>query len=169
MRSPGLDTRLIPSIVRTRSSEYLSMISRVVPGRDGSSRTVKPEMKPSRSRMPARDSFSLEPGIFTESNWALFALRMRVSMSAMGSVIVMGAPPSPARLGHAGDLPRVDHRAQADPAQPELAVDGLGPSAPLAPCVRADLELRGPLLLVSKGFLRHGTSASPVGTGSRRP
>ena len=49
-------------------------------------------MKPSRSRIAASDSFSLEPGIFTESNWALLALRSRVSMSAMGSVIVMVVP-----------------------------------------------------------------------------
>src|SRR5580704_8420868 len=48
-------------------------------------------MKPSRSRTLARDSFSLEPGIFTVSNMAELALRIRVSMSAMGSVIVMAA------------------------------------------------------------------------------
>src|SRR5271154_7157299 len=48
-------------------------------------------MKPSRSRTSASDSFSLEPGIFTVSNMAELALRIRVSMSAMGSVIVMAA------------------------------------------------------------------------------
>src|ERR1700722_18326164 len=48
-------------------------------------------MKPSRTRTSASDCFSLEPGIFTVSNMAEFALRMRVSMSAMGSVIVMAA------------------------------------------------------------------------------
>src|SRR5215469_6867229 len=98
-------------------------------------------MNPSRSRMAARDSFSFEPGIFTVSNCALFALRRRVSMSAIGSVIVMGSPPrSPARLGHAGYLPGVHHGAKTDPAEPELAVDGLRPTAALAPRVRADLE-----------------------------
>src|SRR5580700_12213916 len=48
-------------------------------------------MKPSRSKMEARDSLSLEPGMRTVSNMAEFALRIRVSMSAMGSVIVMAA------------------------------------------------------------------------------
>src|SRR5580698_6770087 len=48
-------------------------------------------MKPSRSRTEASDSFSFEPGIFTVSNMAELALRIRVSMSAMGSVIVMAA------------------------------------------------------------------------------
>ena len=48
-------------------------------------------MKPSRSRMEASDSFSLEPGMRTVSNMAELALRIRVSMSAMGSVIVMAA------------------------------------------------------------------------------
>src|SRR6516225_2712104 len=113
-------------------------------------------MNPSRSRMAARDSFSLEPGIFTESNCARFALRRRVSMSAIGSVIVIGSPPrSPARLGHARDLPGVDHRPKTDPAEAELAVDGLRPTAALAPRVRADLELRRPLLLVPESLLRH--------------
>src|ERR1019366_1285930 len=126
-------------------------------------------MKPSRSRIAARDSFSFEPGIFTVSNCARFALRRRVSMSAIGSVIVIVAPPSPAGLGHARDLPVVDHHAQADPAEPELLVNRPGAPAPLAPRVPAHLELRRALLLVDQGLLRHWTSASPVGTGSRRP
>ena len=37
----------------------------------------------------------------------MFALRIRVSMSAIGSVIVIGRAPSPRRLGHARDLARV--------------------------------------------------------------
>src|SRR6516162_6856172 len=113
-------------------------------------------MKPSRSRIAASEALSLEPGMVTVSNCALFALRRRVSMSAIGSVIVIVAPPSPAGLRHAGDLAGVHHRPQADPAEPELAVDGLGPAAPLAARVRADLELRRPLLLVSERLLRHG-------------
>src|SRR4051794_29097262 len=101
----------------------------------------------------------------TESWYAWLALRRRVSMSAIGSVMVIvcvlsrsgfgslcrfsgrrptcyvlgcpeievrakraskGASKSPARLGHAGKLPAVGHLPQADPAQAELAVDGLG-------------------------------------------
>src|ERR1700722_3334803 len=110
-------------------------------------------MKPSCSRMEARDSLSLEPGIFTVSNMAELALRMRVSMSAMGSVMVMAG--LPAGLRHAGDLTGVHHHPQADTAQPELAVDGLGPATPLAPGVPPYLELWGALLLLNQSFLRH--------------
>src|ERR1700722_15052236 len=113
-------------------------------------------MKPSRSRIAASASFSLEPGIFTVSNCALFALRRRVSMSAIGSVIVIVSPPSPAGLGHAGDLALVHHEAQADPAEPELLVDGARPPAALAARVAADLELRRALLLVDQCLLGHG-------------
>src|SRR5580704_7620218 len=81
-------------------------------------------MKPSFSRMEARDSFSFEPGIFTVSNMAELALRIRVSMSAMGSVIVMAGLPT--CLRHAGNLAGMHHDAQADTAQPELAVIDLG-------------------------------------------
>src|SRR5580658_1905784 len=142
MRRPGLDTRRRPPMVRVRSGAYLSFISRTLPGPVVDGVTSKPPMYPSLSRMSASDSLSLEVGIFTVSCMAVLALRMRVSMSAMGSVIVMSAVlPSPARLGHAGDLPRVHHDAQADPAQPEFAEHSLRPPAASAPRVGADLEL----------------------------
>src|SRR5271169_5081471 len=99
----------------------------------------------------------------TVSCIAVLALRMRVSMSAMGSVIVIVASlPSPARLGHTGDLARVHHDAQADPAQPELAQDGPWTAAPAAPGVAPDLELRGALLLLDQCLLRHGAMRSPA-------
>src|ERR1700727_1037977 len=91
MRKPGLETRLIPAMVRVRSPEYFRVISRVVPGLPTLGSTVKPAMKPSRSRTEASDSLSFEPGMRTVSNMAELALRIRVSMSAMGSVIVMAA------------------------------------------------------------------------------
>src|SRR5580704_13750174 len=69
------------------------------------------------------------------------ALRMRVSMSAIGSVI-MG---SPARLDHARDLAAERQHAQANPAQLELAVIASRPPAHLAPVVMADDEL-GPAI-----------------------
>src|SRR5277367_3790015 len=97
-------------------------------------------MKPSRSRMPANDTLSLEPGIFTVSNMAELALRIRVSMSAMGSVIVMMR--LPARLCHARYLPGVHHHTQADPAEPELAIHGLGTTTSLAAGVAPHLEFR---------------------------
>src|SRR5215475_5870792 len=90
-----------------------------------------------------------------ESCIAMFALRIRVSMSAIGSVIVIGSPPSPRRLGHAGDLARVRELAEADPAQTELAVDRARPTAPPATGVRPHLELRLALLLVHERLLRH--------------
>src|SRR3954465_5175929 len=96
----------------------------------------------------------------TESWYAWLALRRRVSMSAIGSVIVMVVSFSlgvvsrrvarrdlqrscgllPAGLGDAGQLAAVRHLAQADPAQAELAVDGLGPATALTAGVAADGE-----------------------------
>src|SRR5271165_928719 len=118
--------------------------------------------------MAARDSFSFEPGMRTVSKCAVLALRIRVSMSAIGSVIVIvGRLPSPARLRHAGDLAGMDHHPQADAAQPELPVDGLGPAAAATARVAAHLELGGVPLLFDQCLLRHGVIGSPVGTGSR--
>src|SRR5579862_3058577 len=133
MRRPGLEIRRRPAMVRARSEEYLSRISSTLPGPLVAGATVKLSMYPSRSRMRARFSFTLELGIFTVSCMAVLALRRRVSMSAMGSVIVIGAClPSPARLGDAGDLPGMDHHPQAYTAQAELAEHGLGPAAATA-------------------------------------
>src|SRR5688500_16564990 len=104
----------------------------------------------------------------TRSWYAWLALRRRVSMSAIGSVIVMvGLNPSrcgsrqglqrrsfrkacernrhhglPGSLGHARELAAVGHLPDADPAQAELAVHRLRPPAPLAPGVGANRELR---------------------------
>src|ERR1700694_5575211 len=98
--------------------------------------------------MPARASFSLEDGMRTVSCIATFALRIRVSMSAMGSVMVMrGSPLSPAGLGHAGHFAGMNQLAQADPAQAELAEYRLGATATLATGIPPHLELRLPLLL----------------------
>src|SRR5579863_2628664 len=112
--------------------------------------------------MRARFSFNLELGIFTVSCMAVLALRMRVSMSAMGSVMVMAAPPSPAGLRDAGDLSGVHQLPQTDPAQPELAVDGLGPPTASAPGVAPDLELGCALLLLDQCLLGHGARRSPA-------
>src|SRR5579872_4137934 len=113
----------------------------------------------------------LEYGMPTVSWYAEFALRRRVSMSAIGSVIVMANRPSspwfpcgtcgvlvwvlPAGLGDAGQLAAVRHGPEADPAQAEPAVDGPRAPAARAPRVAADLELRRPLLLDDKGLLCH--------------
>src|SRR5579863_10439735 len=147
MRRPGRDTRLRPAMVRVRSEAYLSWISSTLPGPVPDWATSNPAMYPSRWRMTASDSLSLELGILTLSCMAVLALRIRVSMSAMGSVIVIGASlPSPARLGDAGDLPRVHHDAQADATEPELAQHGPRTAASPASGIRPNLELGRPLL-----------------------
>src|SRR5215470_7386922 len=104
--------------------------------------------------MAASDSLSFDDGMRTSSCMAMLPLRMRVSMSAMGSVIMIDRLPSPAGLGHAGQLARVSELAQADPAQAELAEHGVGPAAAAAPGVRTHLELGLALLLVDERFLR---------------
>src|SRR6056297_660861 len=90
----------------------------------------------------------------TSSCLAVFALRTRVSMSAMGSVIMMVAS-SPARLRQTRDLAGVGELAQAHSAESELAVDRTGPTAAAATGVGANLELRLPVGLVDQCFLCH--------------
>src|SRR3954471_13985278 len=120
----------------------------------------------------------LEWGIVTRSWYAWLALRRRVSMSAIGSVMVIGCQtllavvPAgrsrqafgeasnwlPGSLGNAGQFATVRHLADAHPAQPELAVDGLRPPATLAAGVRAHRELRLARRLEDQRLLRHGSA-----------
>src|ERR1051326_5918559 len=100
---------------------------------------------------------------------ATFALRIRVSMSATGSVII-ARPPSPRRLRHAWDLTGMGHLTQADATQAEVAVHRPRTATPPATCVHAHLELRLALLLVDEGLLRHALTPAEFragGTGSR--
>src|SRR5918993_2267528 len=124
-------------------------------------------------------------GIVVVSWYAWLALRTRVSMSAIGSVIVMsgtsssgwfprggpvplrGRVRSPRALLDTGQLAAMGHVPEADPAQAELAVDGLGPPAPLAPGVGADAELRLASLLDLECCLCHASFLSWSGRGSR--
>src|SRR5688572_30177265 len=113
--------------------------------------------------MRASASFSLDDGMRTVSCMATLALRMRVSMSAMGSVIVIGPPPpglragapSPARLRHTGHLAGVDELPQTDPAQTELPVHRARSPAAAAAGVGADPELGLALLLLDECLLGH--------------
>src|SRR4051812_998258 len=102
--------------------------------------------------MAARASFSLEDGIRISSWNATLPFRIRVSMSAMGSVIDMALP---TRLRHAGDLAGVHHLTEADAAQAELAVHRAGATAALATGVAPHLELRLALLLLDESLLGH--------------
>src|SRR3954453_19012143 len=91
----------------------------------------------------------------TSSCIATLALRMRVSMSAMGSVIVMCSLPSPAGLLETGNLSCVSHVTQADPAQVELAVHRVRATALLAAGVGPNLELRRLIRLVDERLFGH--------------
>jgi hypothetical protein len=64
---------------------------------------------------------------------------MRVSMSAIGSLIVMR---SPARLGHARDLARERELAETDPAQRKASNKCARPATELAAIVRLRFEAR---------------------------
>src|SRR5919106_6153749 len=102
--------------------------------------------------MSAIAIFIFEDGIVTSSLCAVVALRIRASMSAIGSVIVIA---SPARLRDSRHLARVRELAQADATQAELPVVGARASTALAPVVLASLELRRPLLFLDQTFLGH--------------
>src|SRR4029453_9010804 len=105
--------------------------------------------------MRASASFCFEDGIRTLSCSATLALRMRVSMSAIGSVIVIVRLLSPAGLRDTGHFACVHHLAQADAAEPELAVHSARSTATAAPRVRPHLELGLGLLLLDQCLLRH--------------
>src|SRR5713101_8125704 len=105
--------------------------------------------------MRASASFSFEDGIRTSSWNATLALRRRVSMSAIGSVIMSAPASSPRRLGHTGHFARVDHRAEADAAQAKALVHRTRAAAASTPRVSAHLELRCALLLLDESFLCH--------------
>src|SRR5699024_10063020 len=98
-RRPGFEMRRTPEMARSRLSEYFSSRTRFLPTSASSSRA--PRMYPSAFRMSAMWLFNFEYGIDTVSWYAPEAFRIRVSMSAIGSVMVMsfassspGFPPS---------------------------------------------------------------------------
>src|SRR6266404_1941137 len=66
--------------------------------------------------------FSRDAGTSTLGWRACNPLRMRVSMSAIGSVVVIRPPAiSPARFDHAGNFTSERELPETDPAQLELA------------------------------------------------
>ena len=89
-RRPGFEMRLMPAIERSRFGPNFSSRTRFLP--TSASSTFQPVMKPSCWRISAMCDLILLCGITTESWYAEFALRRRVSMSAMGSVMVMNWP-----------------------------------------------------------------------------
>src|SRR5690242_8775925 len=127
-----------------------------------------------------------EYGMDTRSWYAWLALRRRVNMSAIGSVMVMmrsylsrrgsrarayGEESLPGSLRHAGELATVGHLPDAHTAQSELAVHRLGAAAPLAAGVRANRELRLRGRLDDQRLLCHQFSLNgkPRSLSSARP
>src|SRR6266481_5409283 len=96
-------------------------------------------------------TFSCDAGMSTVGRSIATALRMRVSMSAMGSVIIK----SPACLLHAGNQPVERHVAKTQPAQFELTINGAGTAAQLAPPLAPATELRRPVRLFDLCLARH--------------
>src|SRR3954453_6754292 len=95
-----------------------------------------------------RVMFSLifDAGIDTSSCIAVEALRILVSMSAIGSVMLIPSnPSSPTRLSDAGDLAVVGHLPEAQAAQAELAIHRTRTPAATAARVPAHLELGLPV------------------------
>src|SRR5579884_2204130 len=107
-------------------------------------------MKPSSLSTSATAALRRLAGMSTAGRSMKLALRMRVSMSATVSVIMVVGP-SPARLGDAGDQPVAGHVAEADAADAELAVHRPRPPAQFAAQPDADDVARphGPHLLVA--------------------
>src|SRR5574338_1245521 len=115
-------------------------------------------MNPSLRRTSAIATFIFEAGMLTYSCFAVTALRIRVSMSAIGSVMfkafassfsralpgwelrdgaARGAPALPARLLDARQLPLQGELTEADPAQREVPDVRARPAAELAAVLRA--------------------------------
>src|SRR5579872_2932893 len=90
--------------------------------------------------------FSRDAGTSTLGWRACNPLRMRVSMSAIGSVVVIPAPPPlPGRLDHAGDFAGQRELPETDPAQFELANEPARPSAAETTVAMPASELRLPI------------------------
>src|SRR3972149_6527017 len=136
-RSPGLDTRLSSRITGCPPCAYFSTTrSSGRPASDGTVR--KSVMKLFSFSRRAISSFNLDAGVSTRRCFDPQALRMRVNMSATGSVMLIGCVSLlwypgghgrtsrnwgklPAGLAHAGNQPEQRHLAERDAGEPELA------------------------------------------------
>src|SRR5690606_11672091 len=98
-------------------------------------------------------------GIETLVCFAIKALRMRVSISAIGSLTFMPAISCflPTGLHHTGDVAFERQLAEADPAQLELADVAARAATALAAVPHADIELAA-LFPVGHALLRHVNS-----------
>src|SRR5579883_87258 len=100
-------------------------------------------MKPSSSSTRASATLSLVAGISTSGRSISLALRMRVSMSAIGSVIMAVSSLSrlPGCLADARDHPVARKLTETNPAAAELAVHRSGPAADLAAADNLDARV----------------------------
>src|SRR6478672_4794930 len=119
----------------------------------------KSRMKPSSLRTFAIATLIFEDGMSTLSCFAETALRIRVSISAMGSVIDTISL-LPARLRDAGDLTLERQLAEANAAQREVADVASRPAAQLAAVAMLDLVLRRTVPLDDHRNLGHVSSPS---------
>src|ERR687891_2386450 len=103
--------------------------------------------------MRAISCFIREVGIEAVACRARFAFRIRVSMSAIGSVSTFVL--LPARLRHSGHGALVRELAQADPAEAEPAIHGARTAALRAARVLAHPEFRLSRLLDDERLLGH--------------
>src|SRR5216684_1836021 len=87
--------------------------------------------------MRAMSALMRDEGMSTRVCFAVTALRIRVSMSAIGSVIN-----SPAALRHARDVAFERQLPKAQAAQSEFPHVGARPAAQMAAVAQAHLELR---------------------------
>src|ERR1700681_269314 len=121
-------------------------------------------------RIFAISTFSFESGMSTRRCFAPQALRMRVSISAIGSVILIKSSSSvlpypvagtrrnewlPARLANARDVTRQRLLSETDSAKPELSQESARPSAPQATVMLPHSELEFALALLHHGLTRH--------------
>src|SRR5690348_4113432 len=101
-------------------------------------------MKPSSRRISAMARLVREAGMLTSVWRARLPLRMRVSMSAIGSDTFIGLP---ARLRHAGQLAQQCAFAEADAAQAETAHVAARAATHEAPVVARHVVVRLALCL----------------------
>src|SRR5688572_5307073 len=99
-------------------------------------------------RIRAISSLIFDNGMSTRRCFDPQALRMRVSISAIGSVMLMMWLLSPARLLDARDQPVQRQLAEADTADAELPNERTRPATTLTAVMLPHHELRFPLALL---------------------
>src|SRR6185436_3525188 len=99
------------------------------------------------------ETLSLEQGMLVSTCPTIWALRMRVSMSAIGSLMLIGRS-LPARLDYARHFAVERELAQLDAPESELLVDAARPPGQRATVAQAHRRgiARQPLQLGARGF-----------------